>query len=153
MKQLGGLLLIGSLILALGACSTTKPQVELPDLPDLPTFGNKKKAEATIDFNSDVRPLLEKNCVACHNSSVAKRGLNLENAQVASKSWRGGKVVVPGKPEQSMLYQVSMLAGGEGSPHTLNYAQRDILYRWIEEGAYWPAGPAGQLNVPSSGGE
>lgn len=150
MKYSGGLLALIFVSLTLNSCSDGNrpkmPDVSMPDIA-IPSFGKSKKAEATVDFNSDVKPILEKKCLACHNSKVSKRGLNLENREVANKSWRGGAVVIPEKPEQSMLYQISMLATGEYNPHKLTYEERKIIYAWIDEGAHWPSGT---LSAPSS---
>ncbi len=55
-----------------------------------------------------------------------------------------GATVVAGKPEASMLWQVLEIpphtrgAMPPGSP--LPKAQRDVIRRWIAEGALWPAG-------------
>jgi formylglycine-generating enzyme required for sulfatase activity len=56
----------------------------------------------------------------------------------------GGKTVVPGQPDASSLYTLSALPSGQpramppGGPR-LSDKEIDVLKRWIEQGADWPA--------------
>ncbi len=136
--------------IALGFSACAKlPSPELPDLPDLPKVPGLRKSkapEATVDFQAHIKPVLEAKCLQCHNSAKAERGLNLETRETASKSWRGGPVIIAGEPDSSMLYQVLMLSRDnvttreEAAPHQIRYQERKLIYDWIDEGAYWPDG-------------
>ena len=59
-----------------------------------------------LDFNRDVRPILAKNCFACHGQDEAKRakGLRLDRREGAVKPLKSGDLaIVPGDPDSSEL--------------------------------------------------
>src|SRR5262245_8124946 len=55
------------------------------------------KRETVVDFESEVLPFLKNNCLACHNQTKAKGGLNLETPQLILKGGDTGPAVVPHK--------------------------------------------------------
>lgn len=118
-----------------------------------------------VDFNRDVRPVLSDNCFACHgpDSQKVKGGLRLDLRDKAVAPAKSGKnAIVPGKPAESELVRrletqdTTDLMPPPESHKTITAAQRDMLVRWIREGAeyqgHWayqplirpsaPAGPA-----------
>jgi hypothetical protein len=60
---------------------------------------------AEIDFEKQVAPVLTANCIKCHNGKKARAGLNLSTREKALKGSEAGEVLVPGKPEESLLVQ------------------------------------------------
>ena len=59
-----------------------------------------------VNFNREVRPILSKNCFACHGSDEAKRakGLRLDVREQAVKTLKSGEAaIVPGDPDSSSL--------------------------------------------------
>jgi hypothetical protein len=96
------------------------------------------------EYNRDVRPILAKNCFACHGPDEAKRakGLRLDRRDSAVKPLKNGDVaIVPGDPDSSeLMLRVTeeddtlrmppRKAGGRLTP-----AEIDVLKRWIAEGA------------------
>src|SRR5215831_912806 len=63
-------------------------------------------AEDAVDYNRDVRPILSKNCFACHGQDDTHRAakLRLDRRDSATAKLRDGKTaVVPGAPERSEL--------------------------------------------------
>ena len=56
------------------------------------------------DFESRIRPLLVRNCYACHTSSRLG-GLQLDSREHLLKGGNSGPGIVPGKPEESLLIQ------------------------------------------------
>ena len=145
MKRIAQLTL---LILALGltSCLTAKketPVLKMPKLPKvkIPMLRKDAPVEATVDFNAQIRPILERNCLACHGSVNPRRGLNLETRDTANNSWRGGPVIIPEHPERSMMLQVILLAStSPNDPHKISTNDRLLIETWIKEGAYWPDG-------------
>jgi len=58
-------------------------------------------------FETRIRPVLVEQCYACHNSSkTAKGGLALDDRASIVKGGANGPIVVPGKPEKSLLLRV-----------------------------------------------
>src|SRR5437762_7626536 len=61
---------------------------------------------APVDFTRDVRPILAKNCFACHGPDDAhrQRGLRFDRRDDALKTVRGGQqAIAPGKPDESAV--------------------------------------------------
>ena len=64
------------------------------------------KAVGKVDYNRDVRPILARNCFACHGQDESKRakGLRLDRRDAAVKPLKNGdEAIVPGDPESSEL--------------------------------------------------
>ena len=65
-------------------------------------------ADGPLQFNRDIKPILSENCMACHGADPAARkaGLRLDTEQGFFESTPDrGPTVIPGKPEESPLYQ------------------------------------------------
>jgi WD40 repeat protein len=116
-----------------------------------------------VDFNLDVFPVFESKCLACHNKTTKESDLVLETVESILKGGASGPAVLPGKPDESLLYGAASRAAEPHMPPLPNkvaakpLAPRElgILRKWIEEGARpGMAPPAGStLNwqpVPSS---
>ena len=59
----------------------------------------------TLRFDRDVAPIFKSNCTGCHGSSVKMKELNLSTEDTALKGSESGPVIVPGDPEQSILFK------------------------------------------------
>ncbi len=96
-------------------------------------------AEKKIGYNHDVRPILAENCFACHgaDSAARKADLRLDRRDDAIKS----EAIVPGDVEKSSLIErilsdnKSHLMPPPKTKKKLTDAQKEILKRWIAEGA------------------
>src|SRR5262245_19113720 len=117
-------------------------------------------ANARLDYDRDVRPILSENCFACHGQDGRKRmaGLRLDTFEGATADRAGRAALVPGKPEASVLYQrISAQRPEQRMPpvfsnRTLTADQIAILKRWIEEGGvynkHWSFVPPQRPAVP-----
>ena len=103
---------------------------------------------APADFQREVQPILAEHCAHCHGADAkARKGkLRLDTAEGALKGGSSGlPAIVPGQPEKSELYlrvtshdaDSAMPPAEEKKP--LSDQQRQILKRWITEGAKYEA--------------
>ena len=113
----------------------------LASLAGLPLHG------AEIDFAREIRPLLSKNCFACHGPDEEKRKgkLRLDTREGAVGKRKGGRVIVPGKSGESEFYaritndDPDEVMPPADSDHKLSGAEIDLLKRWIDAGAKYEA--------------
>ena len=100
-------------------------------------------ARKPTDFQREIRPILSDNCFACHgpDSSTRMAGLRLDRKEAAFEARKTGAAIVPGKPDESLLYQrISDPKPVRRMPpptahKTLTPAQIATIKRWIEQGA------------------
>jgi hypothetical protein len=93
-----------------------------------------------LEYNRDVRPILAENCFSCHgpDSASRKAKLRLDDRQVAIE--RGS--IVAGKSKESSMIERILLPDSDElvmppvkSHKKLKPEQKEILKRWIDEGA------------------
>ena len=98
-----------------------------------------------VNFERQVRPILSDNCFSCHGPDKSSRfaNLRLDIREGAFATRKDGAVIVPGKPDESLLIKrvFSEDASYRMPPvfahKTLTEGQKKILRRWIEQGAPW----------------
>lgn len=132
---------LASLALFLLPSCVEKPVAELEEFPSWPTTVPKGK----IDFEKNVRPILIINCLECHNTETAPANGNLDltTRQLALTTGDHPPVIVPGRPDESLLIKALELDGVHygampPTPDKIWGVRMEILKRWIEEGAEWP---------------
>ena len=98
-----------------------------------------------VEFATDIRPLLEVNCVKCHGADKQKGDLRLDELGLAEKGGETGPALAKGDPAGSLLLKRISLAADhddimppKGGP--LKPAQIETLRQWIADGAAWPGG-------------
>ena len=100
-------------------------------------------AEIPLDFNREIRPILSDKCFACHGPDKKNRKGKLrldleESAKDPKKS-----AVVPGNPKESeLIYHITTddeeeLMPPVDSGKSLTTKEKELLRRWIAEGASW----------------
>src|SRR5581483_9537926 len=97
------------------------------------------RAAAKLEYNRDVRPILAENCFQCHgpDSASRKADLRLDKREAAIEAG----AIVPGDPANSEF--VSRIFSSDAdtlmppaeSHKELKPAQREMLKRWVAEGA------------------
>ncbi len=95
-----------------------------------------------VDFNRDVRPILNKNCVQCHGGVRRQGELSLLFREDALRPAKSGKrAIVPGNPGASeLLARVTHADPHDRMPkgrEPLSAAEISTLRRWIAQGAQW----------------
>lgn len=106
-------------------------------------------AEPPLSFDRDVEPILQANCYRCHGEKTRKAELDLTSAAGMRRGGETGRLVDPGKPEESLLYK--MVREGQMPPpenEPLSAAEVGTIRRWIAEGA--SLGARGNLEPPAS---
>ena len=119
-------------------------------------------APARIEYNRDVRPILSENCFACHGADAASRKgkLRLDSfAEATAKREDGSPAIVPGKPKESEVIRRIFVTDDdlmppEKSHKILSATQKDLLKRWVAQGAeyqpHWAFIPVPkQVSVPT----
>ena len=101
-------------------------------------------AHASADdtlFRERVAPIFETHCVRCHNAADHKGGLSLATSEAARKGGDSGAVLVPSKPDASLLIQYVTGDKPEMPKNAppLSAPQVATLREWIVAGAVWPA--------------
>ena len=96
------------------------------------------------DFNRDILPIFQRECVGCHSSALKLGGLVLESYQDLMKGGEQGTPLVAGHADQSLL--VRMLEGTAEPRMPLNgqlpAEQIQLVRAWIDASARPPATPA-----------
>jgi mono/diheme cytochrome c family protein len=84
--------------------------------------------------------ILADHCVSCHGPEQKKGGLDLSRRAAALKGGKGGIVIVPGSPDESVL--VDKVSEGEMPPNgALKRDQIALVRAWVEGGAHYPTEP------------
>ncbi|MGH7945425.1 MAG: PSD1 and planctomycete cytochrome C domain-containing protein [Opitutaceae bacterium] len=109
-----------------------------------------------LSFNRDIRPILSENCFQCHgpdsNRRKAELRLDIREAAVEAMAF------VPGDTDKSeMIRRVFSTDEDEHMPpvdsnRSLTAAQKELLKRWVKEGApyeaHWAYSPPTRPDVP-----
>lgn len=90
-------------------------------------------AAAPVPFG-EVKAVLRKHCGTCHNANEMRGGLDVMSEAAIQAGADSGSVIVPGVPEESLLYLVTTHeADPKMPPNSPKIPQRElsILRRWI----------------------
>lgn len=100
------------------------------------------KDNRRIDYNADVKPILNKKCISCHGGVKKQGGFSLLFREEALAETKSGKpAIIPGDPDASeMIRRLTLKDEEERMPykeHPLPENEIDILRSWIKQGAKW----------------
>ena len=102
-------------------------------------FAQSANPSAGAAFDKDVAPIFKSNCAGCHGDSVKMKDLNLNTEATALKGSESGPVIVPGKPDESILFKkVRDGSMPVGKPH-LSDQQIETISSWIKGAAPDPS--------------
>ncbi len=96
-----------------------------------------------IDFNRDIRPILSDTCFKCHGPDGQQRmaNLRLDDTERLFVNRGGYRIIVPGDPAKSKLYQKvsssddSIKMPPSYSGRALTPQQIELIKEWIDQGA------------------
>jgi hypothetical protein len=113
------------------------------------SFAGSIQAADKVNFEKEIWPIIKESCLKCHKAPYEdergrmknpKADLRLDTAELIMKGGEDGKVIVPGKPNESPFYKLTTLDPDsddimppKGDP--LTKAQTELIRKWIEEGA------------------
>jgi hypothetical protein len=103
-------------------------------------------ATSRVDYQRDIKPLLEAKCGECHNGTKRKGGLALETYVDILDGGKDGPIVQPGSSVDSMLLERLRGTGDEDQmpkdDPPLPAEEIALIARWIDEGVReTPSGP------------
>lgn len=119
-------------------------------------FFNRKP----VDYNAQVKPILNQKCIACHGGVKKKGGFSLLFREEALSPTASGKpAIIPGDAEHSdMIRRLHLKDPEERMPYKeepLTKEEIAILTQWINEGAkfgtHWAYAPVTLPKIPSGG--
>ena len=92
-----------------------------------------------VNYEDDVKPILNRYCLGCHSAAEMRSGLSLESYQGVLKGSSGGDVVKPGRATTSPLYLAVSHEGGGVPPMPQGGAKIpdaaiNIIKDWIAGG-------------------
>ncbi len=98
--------------------------------------------EDKIDYSTQVKPIINKNCITCHGGVRAKGNFSLLFRDEALAKTKDGKyAIIPGDPDNSeMIKRLSLKDPEERMPFHHEPLSKDeitILRNWIKQGAQW----------------
>lgn len=98
--------------------------------------------EPTIDYATQVQPVLNKYCVGCHNPDDLEGGISLASFSGLSDGLEDGPAVLAGQAKASVLFRVMAgLAEPKMPPDDLDGptpAEIELVGNWIDAGAKAP---------------
>ncbi len=93
-------------------------------------------------FERKIRPLLVQRCYECHSSQAktVHGNLQLDSIDAVRRGGDSGPLLVPGKPEESLLVEVIRYDGDIQMPPKGKMPESEIaeLIHWVERGALFP---------------
>ncbi len=117
---------------------------------------------ANISFNRDVRPIMSGTCFRCHGPDESSRraGMRLDLRDEALKRRGNGTPIVPGQPDESLIVRrifsddPARVMPPAAIHKELTDAQKQVIRRWIEQGAVyegqWSYQPVVRPAVPAA---
>jgi len=95
-----------------------------------------------VDFDAEIRPLLQEHCIECHGEKKNKADLRLDAKVHAFKGGESGPAIVPGDSAKSGLFsRITSADEDERMPpknDPLKPPQIALIKQWIDSGAEWP---------------
>ncbi|MEM7456682.1 MAG: c-type cytochrome domain-containing protein [Planctomycetota bacterium] len=105
-----------------------------------------------VDYSTEVQPLLQKYCAACHNEADSEGEFVVDSYDSIMSGGDSDEVVIPGERNSSLMY---LMMTGEVLPEMppgdhpqLTEDQIELVGRWIDQGANAPAREIVRARLP-----
>lgn len=113
---------------------------------------DNKPVAPVIDYNAQIKPIFEAQCISCHDAGNPSGGLALHTFEAAKRGGDSGGRILGGPVESNVLWdRVSsndpdfrMPKGGQ-----LTNEELALIRLWIEQGSPWP-GSGTTAGVPAA---
>ncbi|MBX3733796.1 MAG: hypothetical protein KF791_14540 [Verrucomicrobiae bacterium] len=107
-----------------------------------------------VEFHRDILPILQVNCLPCHNRTTPKADLLLETAADILRGGESGPAVIPGRSDASLLFRLSAHRERPRMPPKdnkvnathLSPSELGLLALWINEGALDTGDPTEEIH-------
>ncbi|HEY0612327.1 MAG TPA: DUF1549 domain-containing protein, partial [Chitinophaga sp.] len=98
--------------------------------------------EKPVDFNTEVKPIINKKCITCHGGVKRQGDFSLLfRSEAVGKTKSGRYGIIPGDPEGSeMIRRLTLKDPEERMPYKhepLSDAEIATLRKWVKQGAKW----------------
>ena len=105
-------------------------------------FNYACRVQSKIDYNSQVKPIINKSCITCHGGVKKQGGYSLLFKEEAYGKGKSGKIgIVPGDASASeFIKRITNKDPEERMPHEkepLSDEEIEILTKWVDQGAEW----------------
>lgn len=97
--------------------------------------------EDLIQYQTHIQPIFAAKCIGCHSEHIQQGEFRLDKKELAFNGGASGKVIVPGKADESLLVQ--LIKGNppekrmpmSGKP--LSDEEIRLIETWVNQGAVW----------------
>jgi hypothetical protein len=129
-----------------------KFSLPLPSFFVLALSGFALESARAVDYQEEIRPILNKKCFKCHTGPKAKGGLRMDSPEDFAKRVGGDDpVIIPGDPAKSLLTVKAGLprTDGDAMPppparergaEAMTTAELSLVQKWVSMGAKFEAG-------------
>ena len=130
---------VAGALLALSGCSAA---VQAAGAGQTAGSADPQQAARLHQYQAEVLPTLQANCLRCHGGMNRRGGLNMSTRAALLQGGKDGAVVVLGRPEDSLLVRVINPKLPEDDPmrmppkgERLTDAQVAAIRKWVADGA------------------
>ncbi len=108
--------------------------------------GVKLEQKPRIDFVKHIQPILEQNCVSCHNDEKSKGDWIITTQKQTLTTGENAPNLIAFDADKSSLFTRTILADDDDDvmppkkSGLLSKDQTALLKGWVEQGAVWPEG-------------
>jgi len=100
--------------------------------------GRRTSAPPRVDYERQVKTIIDENCLECHSRDKRKGGLSLASYQDVLEGGRSGAIVRPGNSQRSLILDRLTGAIEPQMPKdevALDAADIEVIRQWIDQGA------------------